>query len=236
MLVVSEKRLVPVHINTIVLQGEDGLYYYLHRDLYDQLTVLSDIYGYGEKFDPYVKNLTDVPSMKELPANVLEFYERTPWPIKAAAPFLMYISKVAELTAFEDMVGAISVMSMSINFRTIPKVDKALRAALSFSLSIREEYQPTWDRFFQENPEYGAAAMVPSYAAPNYTTSDGNTVVHNEETGVEEEVVVEGPPLDLEALRAAMGMDDSNDDEEYEDDEEEGASHSKSGFSRLQGV
>ena len=44
MLVRSKTRYVPTAVNMIVLQGEDGTYYYLHRALYDQCVVLRDQY------------------------------------------------------------------------------------------------------------------------------------------------------------------------------------------------
>ena len=44
MLVVSETRYVPTAVNMLVLQGDDGMYYYLHRSLYDQCVILRDAY------------------------------------------------------------------------------------------------------------------------------------------------------------------------------------------------
>ena len=44
MLIRSDTRYVPTAVNMIVLQGEDGAYYYLHRSLYDQCVILRDQY------------------------------------------------------------------------------------------------------------------------------------------------------------------------------------------------
>ncbi len=204
MLVVSPKRLVPVQINTTVLQGEDGNYYYLHRDLYDQLVVLADAYDYGDRLDLLTKALMGEDTA--LPENVLMFFNTVPSPIKMAAPFLLLVKDVDKLETIEDMCGALTVISMSINLRRILKVDKSIRAAVTFSLHIKEEYRAHWDRFFQENPEFGAAVTLPPAGPANtfIPTPEGTTVIRNEETGEEQEVQYTSDPsaFDFDALLA----------------------------------
>lgn len=198
MLVISPKRLVPVQINTTVLQGDDGNYYYLHRDLYDQLTILWDAYGYGAQMNLMLQILYG-DSVKEFPENVQRFYDAVPDPLKAAAPFLMMVQGVEQLTTMEDMCGALTVISMSIHLRRVMKVDKSIRAAVTFSLHIREEYRTHWDRFFQENPEFGTAVTLPP-PPPTVTqiaTPEGGMVVRDEETGEEEAVTFTTPPSEI---------------------------------------
>lgn len=213
MLVVSDKRLVPAQINTIVLQGEDGLYYYLHRDLYDQLVILSDNYKYGEIIIALVKSLAgdSIKAFEDQPQTVQDFYARVPWPLKAAAPFLNMVDRVDELTDFEDQCGALSVLSMSVNLRRVPTVPKEMRASLRFSLHVREEYKPQWDRFFQENPEFGVAVTLPAPQSgySHISTQQGTTIVTDPETGEEEEISYASDPadFDFEAMMASMTSD-----------------------------
>lgn len=206
MLVCSPKRLVPVQINTTILQGEDGTYYYLHRDLYDQLVILADAYENGERMDLLLKTLTGEDTA--MPENLQRFFDTVPLPLKMAAPFLMQVKGCEKLETIEDMCGALTVMSMSINLRRILKVDKSIRAAATFSLHITEEYRMHWDRFFQENPEFGAAVTLPA-PAPTTTfipTPEGTTVIRDETTGEEQEVVFTTPIEDFDFNSLMEGL------------------------------
>ena len=122
MLVVSNERLVPMTLNTMILQGDDGSFYYFNRDLYDQAVVLWDVCDYGEKTDILINALGIATEATD--GVVKEFYDKVPAPLKALAFFLPMVKGVEGFTSFEDLVGAISVMSMSINFRRMPKVPK----------------------------------------------------------------------------------------------------------------
>lgn len=204
MLVISNKRLVPVQINTTVLQGEDGNYYYLHRDLYDQLVILTDSYDNGERMDLLIKTLLG--EDKALPENLQNFFDTVPLPLKLAAPFLLLVKDAEKLETIEDMCGALTVISMSVNLRRILKVDKSIRAAVTFSLHVTEEYRTHWDRFFQENPEFGSAVTLPTVQQANkfIPTPEGTTIIQDAETGEEQEVTFTTPieEFDFEALMA----------------------------------
>lgn len=238
MLVVSDKRLAPSQVNTIILQGDDGRYYYLHRDLYDQLVVLFDNFLYGEATST-LANLLEHP-MDTWPENVKMFYDTVPGPLKMAAPYLMLVTTPEQLETLEDMCGALTVISMSINLRRFCKVDKSIRAAMNFSLHVREEYRPHWDRFFQENPEYGAVASMP---APTPTirqvpTPDGHIAV-DEETGEELNITYadEAPSAeDLAAMLMAMPGMGGEEEEAPADTPSAGAPKISSGFDALKGV
>lgn len=211
MLVVSDKRLVPVQINTTVLQGDDGAYYYLHRDLYDQLTIIWDKYERGDLIHLVAAQIKDgMAGVDTWPDNVQTFYNLAPSPLKAAAPFLFLVTGVEQLTSMEDMCGALTVVSMSINLKQFLRVDKSIRAAVTFSLHVREEYRTYWDRFFQENPEFGEAVTLPPPrpTVQQVPTPDGGMIVVDEESGEEEVVQVTAPlTIDWDAMMAEMTAD-----------------------------
>ena len=198
MLVVSNKRLVPVQINTTVLQGDDGNYYYIHRDLYDQLVILADAYDNGSRIDLITKTLLG--EDKPLPENLQGFFDTVPMPLKLATPFLLLVKDAEKLQTIEDMCGALTVISMSINLRRILKVDKSIRAAVTFSLHVTEEYRTHWDRFFQENPEFGTAVTLPTTQRGNdfIPTPEGTTIIRDAETGEEQEVQFTTPMEDFD--------------------------------------
>lgn len=143
MLIYSLDRYVPTDINMMVIRGKNNTgYFYIHRSLYDQAVVLYDIYK--ENFSALVQELFGSPNTR---ADADRFHEEVPAPLNIFAPFLMFVKE--ELEELEDMVGAIHVMSGPSNLRGLVAVDKNIRNIPSFSLSIKEEYQLAWDRFFQ---------------------------------------------------------------------------------------
>lgn len=149
MIVTSEKRYIPTAVNMIVLQGKDGRYYYLHRSLYDQCVVLYD--QYMSLLPSFYKMLgfeTEHPSVCDT------FMEEVPEPVNILGPFLGLVTGCEELDSIEEMCGALSSMSMSVDFRKMFKVPAQIRQSIKFSLSVREEYRIQWDRFFLETPEY----------------------------------------------------------------------------------
>lgn len=249
MFVADNQRRVPANVNTMILQGDDGTYYYMHRDLYDQLVILSDVYAYSEKINIMCNSVKEGASIETMPDNLKSFYDRVPWPIKAATPFLLLVSRVEELSDFNDLCGALSVMSMSVNLRRYLKVDKSLRAAVTFSLHVTEEYKPTWDRFFQENPVFGTNITMPAPAptVAHIPTPTGTVIAVDQETGEEEEIHYTSDPaaFDFSSLGSLMdglsfssvsSSDDGGDDEDDGDDEYNAAAGGGSGFSALEGV
>lgn len=149
MLIVSDKRYVPTTVNMIVLQGEDGLFYYMHRSLYDQCVLLYNTYS--TRLDGAYKQL-GFENMAAAPEPCHNFTDRTPEPIKILGPFLSLVTGCENLHSIEDMCGAITAMSMSINFSKLFRVPADVRSSIKFSLSVREEYKVQWDRFFMETP------------------------------------------------------------------------------------
>lgn len=221
MLIVSETRYVPTAVNMIVLQGSDGKYYYLHRSLYDQCVVLRDLYS------------TNLPSYykflgvgTELSEQCKRYAEAVPEPLDILAPFLTFVSGVEELETIEEMCGALSSMSMSIDFRRILKVPTAVRQSVRFSLSVREEYRIQWDRFFSETPtledvSFGRRTDTPAPpAAPAPPPDPEQQQALNE----------------LDALLSGIGSSTGEEEEEEPEEEEEQEPKPRSGFDLLRGL
>ena len=154
MIIYSKERLVPTDVNMMVLstKNADG-YFYVHRALYDQAVIIYDLYG-----DDLSKLCCELTGSVAMRADVKEFIDNTPIPIKALGPFLNLVKE--PLTEFVDMVGAIHVMSGPINFRKTLQIPKEMRNTASFSISIKEEYELSWDRFFQTAMPFNAEAVV----------------------------------------------------------------------------
>lgn len=233
MLIRSTNRYVPTAVNMIVLQGTDGMYYYLHRSLYDQCVVLRDQY------------INLIPSFYKLlgfedthPSVCDEFMKSVPEPLDILAPFLALISGCEELDNLDDMCGAISSMSMTVDFRKMFKVPAAVRSSIKFSLSVREEYRVQWDRFLMETPTleqvYSAQTPVPSVSRP--LTQDESVAIV-EEDGEAVEVTYTGESYDMDDLMSMLDAaeEEAEADEELEE-EEEVKPKAKSGFAMLRGM
>ena len=233
MLIRSTNRYVPTAVNMIVLQGADGMYYYLHRSLYDQCVVLRDQY------------INLIPSFYKLlgfedthPAVCDEFMKSVPEPLDILAPFLALISGCEELDNLDDMCGASSSMSMTVDFRKMFKVPAAVRSSIKFSLSVREEYRVQWDRFFMETPTleqvYSAQPPAPSVSRP--LTQDESVAIV-EEDGEAVEVTYTGESYDMDDLMSLLDAAEEEAEADAEPEEEEEVKpKAKSGFAMLRGM
>lgn len=145
MLIYSENRYISTETNMMIIRSKDNIgYYYVHRGLYDQAVILNDIYKENYKL------LCEVITGKdEVRSDVATFVESLPSPINILGCFLLLVEEPLE--DLIDMVGAIHVMSNSVNFRTIITLPIGVRANVVFSLSIKEEYELPWDRFIKES-------------------------------------------------------------------------------------
>jgi hypothetical protein len=144
MLIFSKERLTPPHINMITLKDADNNYYYVHRSLYDQSVILYDVYH------ERVSSLDTAISGTGHKAGADFFLSRAPAPINILGRFLSLIEGEPPADDIEVLCGAIHVMSTSLDFRKMLKLDVNLRRSARFSLSIKEEYTILWERFFQE--------------------------------------------------------------------------------------
>ncbi|MCM1219028.1 MAG: hypothetical protein NC548_31485 [Lachnospiraceae bacterium] len=174
MLIYSENRLVPTDINMLVIGAKNGGYFYIHRALYDQAVIINDIYK-----DNIPELLEAVSGKQETRDDVEYFMDNVPSPIHILGPFLLLVKE--ELQDFRDMVGAIHVMSGPLNLRGLLKYPFELRNQPSFSLSIREEYELAWDRFFQTTMPYGSQPTVVQQAVQPMNGTATTTVPTPEE-------------------------------------------------------
>lgn len=152
MLYCSKSRLVPTNINLMTLESKDEMYYYVHRSLYDQAVILSDRYKDKEK---ELMDMIGTYKSDDVPECVSYFHLVVPEPLNILGYFLALVDQFDLLSAdIEVLCGTIHQMSSAINFRKLISMPKEIRAQVQFSLNIQEEYQLSWDRFFQESLQY----------------------------------------------------------------------------------
>lgn len=161
MLIYSEARYLPSELNMITLKCGDG-YLYIHRSLYDQIVVINDIYSTSKEM--LIEHLT---GKSESRGDVDWFWDNIPSPVNVMAPFLLLVK--SELEDFVDMIGAIHAMSGPVALRGLLRVPFEMRNTPSFSLSIKEEYQLSWERFFMLSTPFDQISIggpVQMVAAP----------------------------------------------------------------------
>lgn len=213
MLIFSENRYTPTDINMMVIAGNGG-YYYVHRSLYDQAVILHDI------FKDNVSGLVDilVPGA-QITESIHLFTTEVPAPINILGAFLVLIKE--EISELKDMVGAIHVMSGPLNLRQMITVPIEMRTTIHFSLSITEEYQLAWDRFFTTAIPYGQMA---------YTKNDASTV-YEEDNNDDESPGFDNPEafdsaedylnsIDWDALIDSMEVSDEHETEKVTEAQE----------------
>lgn len=231
MLIASKTRYVPTAVNMIVLQGDDSMYYYMHRSLYDQCVVLDDLY-YSRQEALYRQLGVEPDNIPEICSKYLGILPR---PVAILAPFLVLVNGREALDTIEDVCGAISSMSMSLDFRRLFKVPAEVRASIKFSLSVREEYKVQWDRFFQETPTLDQVSFS-SAASHVAAAADAPITVTSED---------DDDDFDPDAIMAAMrerdaaimgGSYSAPVAEQEEDEPEEEEEKPVSGFSILKGM
>lgn len=205
MLICSDSRVYPTNINIMTLQSRERKYFYVHRSLYDQAVIIRDRYNgkEGELVDAL--GWTD-----KVPDCVAYFRLVVPEPLDILGFFLLLIRDCQQLDddgcTIEDLCGAIHSMSTSTNFRNMLKFPKDVRSSISFSLTIKEEYELSWDRFFQESIPYdedmfliGARAYV-GQVSSNLVGKKGNHSYSDEEEDEEDEDEEEIVVTDLSDL------------------------------------
>lgn len=212
MLIYSKERYVPTDVNMMVIRAKDNDgFFYIHRLLYDQAVIINDIY---EDLPTLLKAVTN---SEESRGDVDYFYENAPSPINVLGAFLKLVTE--ELTDFIDMVGAIHVISGPINMRGMLRVPYEMRNNnYKFSLSIKEEYQLAWDRFFQTVLPYDTDMFLSRQGATPMNGVMTSTVTEEEEP--QEETGYEEFGIDADVLAFLTSDEDpfAMDDEEEEDE------------------
>ena len=139
MIVLDEKRYLTLNPGYITLQDEEGRYYYIHRLFYEQAVIISDRYGTN------ISALTEqIGGHPEFTA-ISQFVETAPKPVSIMGYFLALLEE--DLEDYDDIVGALDIISTAINMRRFIKQPKEIRQSVSFSLSVKEEYTDIWNMF-----------------------------------------------------------------------------------------
>lgn len=233
MLIVSETRYVPTAVNMTVLQGEDGMFYYMHRSLYDQCVVLRDQYiNLLPSFYKLFGFETEHPSVCD------QFMSSVPEPLDILGPFLSLVGNCEELDGIEEMCGALSVMSMTVDFRKMFKVPAAVRQSIKFSLSVREEYRVQWDRFFLETPTLEQVSFSVTSTEPRAAAYAESKEEVEEEEDLGEVTFVGDGAYSMDDLMAQLEASSVSDVAESSDGtyEDENKPKTKSGFAMLRGL
>lgn len=209
MIIYDTKHWVPTSPNVLTIAGTDNDYYYIHRSLYDQAVVLD--YLYKNKISELIYNITGSDETRD---DVDYFMSVTPRPLSIFGPFLLLVKDM--LTEYSDMVGAIHVMSTTTNLAGMLEIDQRMRNTPQFSLSIKEEYELSWDRFFQSvipySPDMYSGGGINPMNGTQTTTADGYEKDASEMTDDEfdeEMFALLNPPEDFLTPPAPAGTEDS---------------------------
>lgn len=170
MIIYDTQHWVPTDINMLTIAGTDDDYYYIHRALYDEAVVLDYLYH-----DDIPKLIYAITGQYESREDVDYFMENTPRPLSIFGPFLLLVKDLVE--DYSDMVGAIHVMSGPVNLCKMVEIDPAMRNTPKYSLSIKEEYELAWNRFFQTvipySPDMYTSGGSPMNGTMTSTVDDG---------------------------------------------------------------
>lgn len=137
----------------MVLSKDDN-YFYVHRDVYDKAVVLSD------RYEPEaLLGALDATNNEE---TIDWLYSELPKPINILSTFLGLIQDGLEAD-LEKCCGALHAITSVIDVREFVKQPKELRKSIEFSLSILEEYEMSWERFFLSSISYDERNQVIPY-------------------------------------------------------------------------
>lgn len=221
MIVASETRYVPVTPGYLTLQDSEGLYYYVHRTFFEQAVVMQD--RYGEDIETLQNQIGGNSGF----VAVQKFVDYVPKPINIMGYFLALLQE--DIEDFEDIIGAMDVISTALNLRNLIKQPASIRQSVSFSQSIQNEYQDMWDLFFQNCYEYeylksmlagGGARSVeqaPARSRSNQSSYAPATEDDDEDEPVEElglSYINPDGSIDMEKYNAYMEAEMAKIDEE----------------------
>lgn len=209
MIIVSSERYVPISPGWLVLQDADGAYYYVRRSLYDQAVILEDRYG------THIDVLQNLIGGNKDFGCIQKFVQYAPRPLGILGYFLALLE--ADCEDFEDIVGALYLITSNVNVRTLINQPEVIRQNVRFSLSVREEYQDLWDRFF--TGECYPYEELRSRMSGAYVTSPQTATSYSYSEPEEEEEEVDRTQ-EVNDLLAGM-LDDFNNDSGTSSTEEE---------------
>lgn len=140
MITVSDTRYLTTLPNIITLQDEEGVYYYVHKSLYDQAVILEDRYS-----DAITALQDAIGGNKDLVA-IKKYIEYAPDTIKILGHFLALMD--SDVEDFTDIIGAMDIIASSVNLRNLIKQPKAIRSIVKFDMKFGNTYKDSWDNFF----------------------------------------------------------------------------------------
>jgi hypothetical protein len=159
MIIASKQRYLPVVINMIVLQKDDW-YFYLHRDVYDQAVILAD------RYDQAPEELAEmIGGYDHNDDTVRWFYEYAPKPLHILAPCLRLIAGRID-PDLELVCGVLHVITSMIQVRQFILKPPEIRRSVSFSLTIKAEYEMAWERFFASSVPYDQRGFAMRQSGP----------------------------------------------------------------------
>ncbi|WP_105614113.1 hypothetical protein [Vallitalea okinawensis] len=156
MLVMSLERYLPTTVNTIVLQ-EDNIYFYMHRSIYDKALILADQHT--------LESLITLVDPKSNHETIQWFYEKAPQPLNILAPYIGLVEGDIHRD-MEECCGVLHAICAALDIRRLITQPKELRQCISFSLSVKEEYQMAWEVFFMTAIPYAKRSMLIQQANP----------------------------------------------------------------------
>lgn len=216
MLIYSENRYISTETNMMIIRARDNIgYYYVHRGLYNQAVILD--YKFS---DDYLDLCEVITGERKSRPDVDRFVVELPTPINILGCFLLLVEE--ELEDLLDMVGAIHVMSNSIDYSKYITVPAEMRASVSFSLSIREEYELPWDRFLKESIPWSEDFFTRRDAIPMSGTLDTPDEVEEEGelSNIGDDGIDYGDPITALLMGCSDDIFDMPTDEEEEEEEE----------------
>lgn len=138
MLVYSKERFYPTAINTIILEGSDGGFWYIGRAVYDAALMLSVKQNLGG-----IYQLID----SDTNSKAITFWvENAPEPLTILGPYFGLVTE--ELPEdIEVLGGVMHVITSQINAYNFIRQKKEIRQTVQFSLAVTKEYQLEWESF-----------------------------------------------------------------------------------------
>ena len=158
MIVVSEDRYLPTMPGYMVLQDDDGVYYYVYKTLYEQAVILKD--RYGSQLDV----LKELIGGNQNNVAITKFTQYVPEPVSIMGYFLALLDKDTE--SFEEAVGALDAIASTVNLRELVKQPLAIRQEVSFGQSITNQYKDTWAHFIDTCVPYDGTPVHTSTPSP----------------------------------------------------------------------
>lgn len=165
MIAYSKERLLVLDDSIVTLWNEDkGIYYYVDVDTFSSACVLHS--KFEESLDALIDAIGGTPDYECIKVAV----EELPKPLNIYGYFLALVS--SNLTAFDDIVGGLMLITDIIDFNTFLSIDPAIRKKPRLASKLQDRYVPIWKKFFASAMNYDEAIdKLTVVQAPVYAPS-----------------------------------------------------------------